>query len=190
MEAAILTRPSASIAPTAASVVVGARLTLRPWDRRRDRRAAARWQDTTPFLRVWSVQNHSRGARESWGILHSNMARIGLYLAPGWTGQGYGREALGLMLHYCFAGLKLEQLALDVAASNQRALKCYLAVGFQYQYSEWRAVGPDPALALLDTPEYAHLKAFFDADFFRPACSALFYELVFLASAWKGGASA
>lgn len=201
MEAASLSCAAvpASIAPTAASVV-GARLTFRTWERR-DRRAAARWpRDTNPFLRVWSVQNASTGPRESWGIhhndegqligrlslrdIHSNTARLGIYLAPGWTGQGYGREALRLMLEHCFVGLGLERLALDVAASNQWALKCYLGIGFEYQYSEWRLVGPDPALALLVEPEYQHLRAFFDADYCWPTCRALFYELALRALDW------
>ena len=194
-----------SIASTVAAdlVAVGARLTLRPWDRRKDRQAQDRWPaDPSPFAQVWRIQAHNPypGPRVSWAIrlredestigrvtlrdIDSPVARLGIYVAAPWTGRGLGSEALRLLLDASFNRMGFEQIALDVAASNQRALKCYMGLGFQLQYHEWRKVGSDPALKLLESEEYAHLRSFFDLSFYIDPC-ALFFELALCASAWQ-----
>ncbi len=190
----------ASIVPTAAEqAAVGARLSLRAWDRRKDRRAQAAWPaDSNPFLACWSQQNASSGPRLSWAIrlregdgligrlslrdFHSQSARMGIYLAPPWTNQGYGREALRLLIGLSFGSLGLSHLFVDVAASNHRALRCYLALGFRVAYHEWRAMeAQDEALALLEQPAYADLRPYFDLA----GPWAMFLELELRASAWQ-----
>jgi len=49
---------------------------------------------------------------------------------PCW-GQGYGREALGFLVNHAFKELGLHRISLQVAAGNDRAIRCYEAVGFQ-----------------------------------------------------------
>ncbi|WP_123040131.1 GNAT family N-acetyltransferase [Cohnella candidum] len=45
-------------------------------------------------------------------------------------GQGYGREAIGLLQQFVFDTLNLNRLHLDVYEFNQRAFRCYLSCGF------------------------------------------------------------
>jgi RimJ/RimL family protein N-acetyltransferase len=45
-------------------------------------------------------------------------------------GQGYGREAVDLLLEYAFRIRNLNRVWLDVLADNERALRSYRAVGF------------------------------------------------------------
>ena len=58
-------------------------------------------------------------------------AEIGIVIGEkDYWGQGYGREALGLLLQVGFAGLGLNRLYLRVVDFNQRAQRCYRAAGF------------------------------------------------------------
>ena len=54
---------------------------------------------------------------------------IGIY-DPEYLGQGYGREAIGLMLDWAFRIQNYQKIWLDTWATNQRAIRCYLALGF------------------------------------------------------------
>jgi RimJ/RimL family protein N-acetyltransferase len=46
-------------------------------------------------------------------------------------GKGYGREAIRLLARHAFRGLNLHRLFLRVTATNERAQRCYVAVGFK-----------------------------------------------------------
>jgi len=54
---------------------------------------------------------------------------IGIY-DPAYLGQGYGREAIGLMLDWAFRVQNYERIWLDTWATNERAIRCYRALGF------------------------------------------------------------
>ena len=45
-------------------------------------------------------------------------------------GQGYGREAIGLFLDWAFFIMNFERIWLITWASNERAVRCYHALGF------------------------------------------------------------
>lgn len=45
--------------------------------------------------------------------------------------QGYGREVVGLLLDYAFRLLNLRKVWLTTNASNERAIRSYLACGFR-----------------------------------------------------------
>ncbi|HJZ46090.1 MAG TPA: GNAT family protein [Roseiflexaceae bacterium] len=49
---------------------------------------------------------------------------------PAYLGQGYGREAIGLLLDWAFRIQNYERIWLDTWANNQRALRCYKSLGF------------------------------------------------------------
>lgn len=58
-------------------------------------------------------------------------AELGMVLArAAERGQGYGREALSLMLGFGFESLNLHRIGLEVFAENERAVRCYEACGF------------------------------------------------------------
>jgi RimJ/RimL family protein N-acetyltransferase len=54
---------------------------------------------------------------------------IGIY-DPTFLGQGYGREAIGLMLDWAFQIQNYQKIWLDTWATNQRAIRCYHSLGF------------------------------------------------------------
>jgi RimJ/RimL family protein N-acetyltransferase len=49
---------------------------------------------------------------------------------PAYVGQGYGREAIGLMLDWAFRIQNYQRIWLDTWATNERAIRCYRALGF------------------------------------------------------------
>lgn len=59
-------------------------------------------------------------------------AELGIAIGePDAWGQGYGAEAIGLMLGYAFDELNLHRVHLNVWATNTRAIACYERLGFQ-----------------------------------------------------------
>jgi diamine N-acetyltransferase len=54
---------------------------------------------------------------------------IGIY-DPEYVGQGYGREAIALLLDWAFRIQNYERIFLDTWATNERAIRCYRALGF------------------------------------------------------------
>ncbi len=54
---------------------------------------------------------------------------IGIY-DPDYVGRGYGREAAGLLLDWAFRIQNYERIWLDTWATNERAIRCYQALGF------------------------------------------------------------
>ena len=54
---------------------------------------------------------------------------IGIY-DPDFVGRGYGREAIELLLGWAFRIENYERIWLDTWATNERAIRCYRAVGF------------------------------------------------------------
>ncbi|AVK61290.1 N-acetyltransferase [Lactobacillus sp. CBA3605] len=58
-------------------------------------------------------------------------------------GQGYGTEALNLMLNYGFNELNLYKVCLDVIATNQAAIAVYQNSGFEFEGTNKLAVKRD-----------------------------------------------
>ncbi len=99
----------------------------------------------------WLASLPERDDRVDWGIIlctstlligevvlnnidttnHSASVRIAL-LTP-YTNQGYGREALELVMAYAFDSLRLHRLELSVYAFNQRAIHVYECLGFRQE---------------------------------------------------------
>jgi RimJ/RimL family protein N-acetyltransferase len=59
-------------------------------------------------------------------------ATLGIFFgAEEHRGRGYGREALQLLLDYGFGTLNLHRVELQVLGGNERARRCYQALGFR-----------------------------------------------------------
>ena len=66
-----------------------------------------------------------------WGIdLHSRRAHLGISLAPDARGQGYGTDAVRVLLRYAFSVRGLHRVQLEALADNAIALACYRRAGF------------------------------------------------------------
>lgn len=58
-------------------------------------------------------------------------AELGIGIGdPAYWGRGYGREAIGLLLDYGFRLENIRRIWLEANATNERAIRCYRAVGF------------------------------------------------------------
>lgn len=58
--------------------------------------------------------------------------RISIFDKKYW-GNGYGTEAMSLLLEYGFTMLNLHRIGLDVFSFNERAIKSYKKLGFQQE---------------------------------------------------------
>jgi diamine N-acetyltransferase len=72
----------------------------------------------------------------SVGLMHldyrNQQAELGIVIGDkSQWGQGYGREAIGLLLPYAFTELNLHRVYLRVDASHSQAIHCYLNCGFK-----------------------------------------------------------
>jgi aminoglycoside 6'-N-acetyltransferase len=57
-------------------------------------------------------------------------AVIDIYLGAEWAGRGLGREAMSVLAQYLIEERSHHRLTVDPAAANERAIRCYEAVGF------------------------------------------------------------
>ncbi|UQX88296.1 GNAT family N-acetyltransferase [Jatrophihabitans telluris] len=69
------------------------------------------------------------------GLFHldrlSATAEVGIGIGDkDYWGKGYGREAMRLIVEYGFRMQNLRKIWLETHATNERALRCYQAVGF------------------------------------------------------------
>lgn len=191
-------------------VLYGSRVTLRSWQRG-DALAQEMWpRYNEPFSSLWNIPRslfsdtgnefaNFSSQRFAWAVEDSKRrligrislreidvgkttARLGISLAQPYVGQGLGSEAMALFLDHYFGPLNFERMLLDVAAFNQRAVRCYERLGFNYLSSEWRSAGNDPALRLLDDPRYSDLLSFFRRNRFETLVE--FYEMELPRATW------
>ena len=76
----------------------------------------------------------------SW---RNRLASLEIALDPNHWGQGYGGEALRLVLRYGFAELNLHRVQLTVFAYNEAARRLYEKVGFRHEGAFREAVYRD-----------------------------------------------
>jgi RimJ/RimL family protein N-acetyltransferase len=57
-------------------------------------------------------------------------AELGVGLGPEHRGKGYGTEIVGLLLGFGFTYRHLHRIWLECTATNERAIRAYLAAGF------------------------------------------------------------
>ena len=57
-------------------------------------------------------------------------AGIDIFLGAAWQGRGLGREAIRVLVRHLFETRGHHRLTIDPAAANERAIRCYEAVGF------------------------------------------------------------
>lgn len=115
-------------------------------------------------------------------IYKRRSARLGLGFGTPFVGQGYGTEALQLFLQYYFLTLRFEQMVLDVAAVNARAIRCYLRCGFEKVSTDFQSLDSSEDISFLDDAQYKHLAHFFKiAGYSRQMLS---YDMVLERRKW------
>jgi RimJ/RimL family protein N-acetyltransferase len=104
-----------------------------------------------PGYMRWAVDDHRRRLLAVISLREidqaAGCARLGITVRPDRLGHGYGRDILRRFLVLYFRELGFATMILDVAAANQRAIHCYLRLGFQTVGSHWRlhTAASDPA---------------------------------------------
>jgi ribosomal-protein-alanine N-acetyltransferase len=106
----------------------------RPYHARED--LAARFLTDKPDAYTWAVE-HAGHCIGGTGLRvnrdqHRGAFWIGLFVAD-LRGRGLGRQVTRLVLDWAFGELGLHRVELEVLASNQRAIRCYLACGFRQE---------------------------------------------------------
>ena len=93
---------------------------------------STRWRpraEGMPFAIV--VGEELVGSVALWGIdQHNRRAHLGISLGPDFHGKGYGSDACRVILSYAFVDRGLHRVQLEVLASNEQAIRAYVAAGF------------------------------------------------------------
>lgn len=117
-------------------------------------------QYAAPLIKEWIEKEDSQGAlfmirtlrdQKVIGFIELNgydwVARnawVGVGIGdPDYRSQGYGTEAMNLLLKFAFRGQNLHRVNLGVFAFNKRAVRCYEKSGFKYEGTEREAIFKD-----------------------------------------------
>jgi RimJ/RimL family protein N-acetyltransferase len=64
---------------------------------------------------------------------YARHCEIGITIAPGERGKGYGQECLRLLVDFAFRHRNMHRVHLQTLATNAAAIRCYEAVGFVHE---------------------------------------------------------
>jgi RimJ/RimL family protein N-acetyltransferase len=145
-----------------------------------------RWRSTDPTRALYVIEDEQQqviGSLTLRDISARQSARLGITLGADFVSQGYGTEALRCFLDYFFGSLGFEKMVLDVAAINQRAIRCYRRLGFAQTGQHYQATDSTVYETVSQVAGYRHLRRFFRDDGLRPRL--LFYDMQLTREAWR-----
>lgn len=148
------------------------------WQRSNDNYIRFQAQADDPRRRWYAVEDPAGrliGRLSLRQIKKRKSARLGITLGADYVGQGYGTDAICTFLAYYFRELGFQTLYLDVAAPNERAIRCYEKCGFKRVGSHYRGAGSDERLAFLKDERYRDIRRFFKKE--RGRNVVLFYDM-------------
>ncbi|HSJ54163.1 MAG TPA: GNAT family N-acetyltransferase, partial [Anaerolineae bacterium] len=144
------------------------------------------WRSRDPSRRLYTVEDEERrviGSLTLREINSTDSARLGITLGADFVSQGYGTEALALFLDYYFETMGFEEMVLDVAATNLRAVRTYQTLGFRYVSQHYRLATHSSFDILRRDPRYQHLQRFFRRR--GNLYEVLFYDLALTRQDWR-----
>jgi RimJ/RimL family protein N-acetyltransferase len=147
------------------------------------------WRSRDPSRRLYTVEDEEGRVIGSLTLREINgtqSARLGITLGADFVSQGYGTEALSLFLDYYFETLGFEEMVLDVAATNLRAVRTYQALGFRYVSQHYRLASDASFEVLRRDPRYKHLQRFFQRR--GNLHEVLFYDFALSRDEWRARA--
>jgi RimJ/RimL family protein N-acetyltransferase len=133
----------------------------------------------------YAVESETRAliGRISLREIHGRVSsRLGIGFGTAYVGQGYGTESLSLFLGYYFGRLGFQRMVLDVAAINERAVRCYERCGFQHASSSYQPLPWNADTYFLDEESYQHLRRYIRHDGWRNL--TLTYDMVLERQDW------
>jgi RimJ/RimL family protein N-acetyltransferase len=141
-----------------------------------------RWFDerrSDPTRRLYSVEDERKQVIGSLTLREMDgrrSARLGITLGADYVSHGYGTEAMRVFLKHFFQTMGFAQIVLDVAATNQRAVRCYHSLGFRQVSQHYQPANHPSFRVLCRERRYSHLRSFF--RFQGSLQQVLFYDLV------------
>ncbi|HEY1012474.1 MAG TPA: GNAT family N-acetyltransferase [Herpetosiphonaceae bacterium] len=182
------------------------RLLIRSWQRQ-DYHTMDTWPPfTEPLSAIWNLPDRVVVGEMDWGTsirrtyavaLHdgalvgritlrdiepnNTSARLGITIGSPFVSQGYGTESMRCFLNEYFTGMRFKKMVLDVAAVNERAVRCYRRLGFQLTASHWRDAG-HRFLSTLDPATVATIEPFIRRG--RHTIWAQFYDMALPREQW------
>jgi len=144
------------------------------------------WRSADPSRRMYAIEDEQKAVIGSLTLREldgQHSARLGITLGADYVSQGYGTEALKLFLDYYFDTMGFQQMVLDVAGPNLRAIRCYLGLGFRQVGYHWRRADHDSYYLLAREQRYQHLRSALrqrSADL-----EVLFYDMALTRDEWR-----
>lgn len=177
------------------------RLIIRRWQRQ-DYHTMDRWPAfTEPLSMVWNlpdrvsrewksdvrytfaVQKHDGTliGRLTLRDIVRDVARLGITIGAPYVSQSYGTEALRTFLDTFFSTMNFRTMVLDVAAVNERAVRCYQRLGFQHTGQHWRALSRS-ALDSLDAESLLRIQPYLKQG--QRSLWVQFYDMILHQHQW------
>lgn len=77
---------------------------------------------------------------QRWKNRRAGSATFGISIGdPNYLGKGYGRDAINVLLGWAFRIQNYRRIGLSTLVTNERAIRCYEAVGFRHEGRERQA---------------------------------------------------
>lgn len=144
------------------------------------------WRSKDASRRLYTIEDESYSVIGSLTLREINgrkSARLGITIGADFVSQGYGTEALQLFLDHFFGEMGFQQMVLDVAATNLRAVRCYLSLGFRQVGSHYRPATESSYRILQEEPQYRHLRRFIRHQ--GMVAQVMFYDMVLTSDEWQ-----
>ena len=101
---------------------------------------------------------------------------LGIALEPTKMDQGYGTDALMAFFDYYFNSLGFREIWLDVAAFNNRAMRCYEKCGFRFVGKHWMEHPSSSFPPVLSDPKYKDIAHYFRRSLL--GIEVLYYDMM------------
>jgi len=144
------------------------------------------WRSQDPARRLYTVlDEHERviGSLTLREIDGRRSARLGITIGADYVSQGYGTEAMTIFFDHYFGEMGFQELVLDVAATNLRAVRAYHSLGFQEVSQHYRAANHSSYRVLRTDPRYRHLRRLFRRR--GTGYEVVFYDMVLKREEWQ-----
>jgi RimJ/RimL family protein N-acetyltransferase len=148
------------------------------------------WRSRDPSRRLCTIEDEAHRVIGSLTLREINgrkSARLGITVGADFVSQGYGTEALQLFLDHFFGEMGFEQMILDVAATNLRAVRCYRALGFRQVGFHYRTASEASYRILQEDAKYRHLRRYFRRQ--GMMTQVMFHDMMLTHDDWQARAS-
>jgi len=117
------------------------------------------------YLAIDNLQGELLGFLSLYEInWEDKKAKLGIFLGYEYTDKGYGTEATKTLLPYYFEKMRFNELGLDVAALNKRAIRCYLKCGFEFAGTRFNKHDPRSKIDIFDDERYDDIRRYFKKE--------------------------